>query len=351
MTNKNEFPGAYVPRRLARPKKRRGLIALFSTIALVVVAAVVASTYVANLAETFNSKTRVIGQAFPDEQSRPVKNPDDGSLNFLLLGVDHGAEGTKTSDLLQAGGTDQRSDSMMLMHIPEDRKGVYVMSIMRDLYTDIPGYGSHKINSAMALGGVPLVVQTVEGLFETKIDHVAMVDFEGFKDLTTALGGVSVNNDIEFSSTDSKKYHYPVGDIVLEGNKALRFVRERKPFVDGDYQRVRNQQKFIKAVMDELLSKDTLTNPSTVFEIIDKVSPYLALDDGLDAATAAGIGLQLKDLRSSGIKMFTLPTAGIGTSPDGQSIVERDEQAIVDIGKALRTDTFKTYLDSADLSQ
>ncbi len=324
---------------------------LLSTIAVVLVAAVVASTYVANLAETFNSKTRVIGEAFPDEQDRPVKNPDDGSLNFLLLGVDHGADGTETSDLLQAGGTDQRSDSMMLMHIPEDRKGVYVMSIMRDLYTDIPGYGSHKINSAMALGGVPLVVQTVEGMLDTKIDHVAMVDFEGFKDLTTALGGVTVNNDIEFDSTDSKKHHYPVGDIVLEGNKALRFVRERKPFVDGDYQRVRNQQKFIKAVMDELLSKDTLTNPATVFEVIDKVSPYLALDDGLDAATAAGIGLQLKDLRSSGIKMFTLPTAGIGTSPDGQSIVERDEQALVDIGKALRTDTFKTYLNSADLSQ
>ncbi|WP_411732361.1 LCP family protein [Paeniglutamicibacter sp.] len=351
MSNKKEFPGEYVPRRLARPKKRRGLFVLLSTIAVVLVAAVVASTYVANLAETFNSKTRVIGEAFPDEQDRPVKNPDDGSLNFLLLGVDHGADGTETSDLLQAGGTDQRSDSMMLMHIPEDRKGVYVMSIMRDLYTDIPGYGSHKINSAMALGGVPLVVQTVEGMLDTKIDHVAMVDFEGFKDLTTALGGVTVNNDIEFDSTDSKKHHYPVGDIVLEGNKALRFVRERKPFVDGDYQRVRNQQKFIKAVMDELLSKDTLTNPATVFEVIDKVSPYLALDDGLDAATAAGIGLQLKDLRSSGIKMFTLPTAGIGTSPDGQSIVERDEQALVDIGKALRTDTFKTYLNSADLSQ
>jgi len=351
LSNKKEFPGEYVPRRLARPKKRRGLFVLLSTVAVVVVAVVVASTYVASLAETFNSKTRVIGEAFPDEQDRPVKNPDDGSLNFLLLGVDHGADGTETSDLLQAGGTDQRSDSMMLMHIPEDRKGVYVMSIMRDLYTDIPGYGSHKINSAMALGGVPLVVQTVEGMLDTKIDHVAMVDFEGFKDLTTALGGVTVNNDIEFNSTDSKKHHYPVGDIVLEGNRALRFVRERKPFVDGDYQRVRNQQKFIKAVMDELLSKDTLTNPATIFEVIDKVSPYLALDDGFDAATAAGIGLQLKDLRSSGIKMFTLPTAGIGTSPDGQSIVERDEQALVDIGEALRTDTFKTYLDSADLSQ
>lgn len=351
MSINKEFPGEYVPRRLARRKKRTGIVVLLSTIAVVVVAAVVASTYVANLAETFNSKTRVIGEAFPEEQLRPVKNPDDGSLNFLLLGVDHGESGKETSELLKSGATDQRSDSIMLMHIPEDRKGVYVMSIMRDLYTEIPGYGSHKINSAMSLGGVPLVVQTVEGILDTKIDHVAMVDFDGFKDLTAALGGITVHNDIEFTSTDSKKHHYPVGDVVLEGNKALRFVRERKPFVDGDYQRVRNQQKFIKAVMTELLSKDTLTNPATVFEVIDKVSPYLALDDGLDAATAAGIGLQLKDLRASGIKMFTLPTAGLGTSPDGQSIVLRDEQALLDLGEALRTDTLKAHLDRVDLDQ
>lgn len=351
MTDSKKFGGGYVPRRLARRKKRTGPIVLMCTIALVVVAAVVASTYIAGLADTFNSKTHVIADAFPKEESRPIKNPDDGSLNFLLLGVDHGAEGTATADMLNGGGTDQRSDSMMLMHIPEDRKGVYVMSIMRDLYTDIPGYGRHKINATMSLGGVPLAVQTIEGMLDTKIDHVAMIDFDGFKELSTALGGVTVHNDIEFYSTDSKKYFYPVGDIKLKGNQALRFVRERKPFIDGDYQRVRNQQKFIKAVMNGLLSKDTLTNPAKIFEVIDKVSPFISLDDGFDAATAAGLGLQLKDLRATNIEMFTLPTAGIGTSPDGQSIVLRDEKALVDIGHALRTDTFRAYLDSSKADQ
>ncbi|QXQ08946.1 LCP family protein [Paeniglutamicibacter sp. Y32M11] len=350
MPTKNDFPPDYVPRRLTRRKKRRGRVALIVGIAVVVIAAIVASTYVVNLVQTFNSKTQVIDNAFPEEESRPVKDPEDGSLNFLLLGVDHGAAGTATSDLLQGGGTDQRSDSMMLMHIPEDRSGVYVMSIMRDLYTDIPGYGSQKINAAMSEGGVPLAVQTVEGMLDTKIDHVAMIDFEGFRELTTALGGVTVTNDFEFTANDTD-YFYPVGDIELEGDRALRFVRERKSFIDGDYQRVRNQQKFINAAMSELLSKDTLTNPSTIFEIIDKVSPYLSLDNGFDAATAAGLGVQLKNVRASDIKMFTLPTAGVGTSPDGQSIVLRDEQALSDIGKALKSDTLKAYLDSAKLEK
>ena len=351
MTDNRNFRGGYEPRRLQAPKKRTGLVVLASVVALVLIAGLAATGYVMNLAKTFNDKTQVIASAFPDENLRPVKNPDDGSINFLLLGVDHGADGTESSDLLAGGGTDQRSDSMMLMHIPEDRKGVYVMSIMRDLWTDIPGHGRQKINASMSLGGVPLAVQTVEGMLDTKIDHVAMIDFDGFKELSTALGGVTVKNDIEFYSTDKYKYHYPVGEITLKGNEALRFVRERKPFIDGDYQRVRNQQTFIKAVMTEMLSKDTLTNPGTIYEVIDKVSPYLSFDNGFDAATAAGLGLQLKDLRASNVKMFTLPTAGIGTSPDGQSIVLRDEAALVQIGEALRTDTLRDYLKTASLTE
>lgn len=344
MTKNIDFEDAYAPRRLMPRKPRTGFVVLMGAIAVVLIAVLSAGGYLLSLANNFDKKTQTIASAFPDETLRPVKAPGDGSLNFLLLGVDHGAEGSQTSDMLSGGGTDQRSDSMMLMHVPADRQGVYVMSIMRDLWTDIPGHGKHKINAAMALGGVPLTVQTIEGMLDTKIDHVAMIDFDGFKELSTALGGVKVQNDIEFWSTDNKKYHYPVGELNLKGNQALRFVRERKPFIDGDYQRVRNQQKFIKAVVTEMLSKDTLTNPATIFEVIDKVSPYLSFDDGFDSATAAGLGLQMKNLRSSNVEMFTLPTAGTGTSADGQSIILSDEQAIADIGNALRTDTFSEYV-------
>ena len=350
MTSNKKFHGGYTPRRLQPPRKRTGLVVLISAIAVVLIAAIGAGGYLMNLANTFDKKTQTIQSAFPDETLRPVKDPEDGSLNFLLLGVDSGAEGTQVADMLSGGGTDQRSDSMMLMHVPADRQGVYVMSIMRDLWTEIPGYGKHKINASMALGGVPLAVQTIEGMFDTKIDHVAMIDFDGFKELSTALGGVTVKNDIEFWSTDNKKYHYPVGELTLEGNKALRFVRERKPFIDGDYQRVRNQQTFVKAAISELLSKDTLTNPATIYEVIDKVAPYLSFDDGFDSATAAGLALQMKNLRAGNVEMFTLPTDGVGTSADGQSIILRNEQAILDIGAALRTDTFSSYIANTTFS-
>ena len=330
---------------MARRRRRPVRIVLFSALGIVLVAGLVAGTYLATLANTFNGKTQQIAQAFPSEQTRPVKDPDDGSLNILLLGADFGSATQASAQAQTAGATGQRADTMMLVHIPEDRSGLYVMSVMRDTWTDIPGYGEHKINAAMALGGTPLVVQTLEGLFDTKIDHVAMIDFEGFRDLTTALGGVEVKNDFAFTANDTD-YFYPVGELTLEGDRALRFVRERKSFIDGDYQRVRNQQKFIKAIMAKFLTAETLTNPATIYEVIDKVSPYLSFDQTFDAATAAGLGLQLKDIRTADVELFTLPTSGVGTSFDGQSIVLKDEVAIAGIGAALKSDTMAAWLEA-----
>lgn len=341
MNSTTPEPG-YVPRHLARPKRHRGRAILIAVAAVVVLAVVAAGGFVFTLANTFDGKTETLQSAFPDAEGRPVKDPGDESMNILLMGADFGGANQVTGNVIESGGTGQRSDTMMLVHIPADRQGVYVMSVMRDTWLEIPGHGMNKINSAMAFGGVPLVVQTFEGLFDTKIDHVAVVDFQGFRDLTTALGGVTVKNDIAFTANDTD-YFYPVGELNLQGDRALRFVRERKSFVSGDYQRVKNQQKFLNAVIDKMLAAQTLTNPATLYQVIDKVSPYLTLDKSFDAQTIAGLGLQLKDIGSEDVHSFTLPTAGTSRSPDGQSIVLKDQEAIDRVGEALRTDTMKSY--------
>jgi len=108
-------------------------------------------------------------------------------------------------------------------------------------------------------------MQTVEGLFDTKVDHVAMIDFAGFRELSTALGGVKVTNEIPFTAHDTD-YFYPEGEITLEGDRALRFVRERKSFSDGDYQRVKNQRTFLMAAVNQVLSNDTFTNPTKLLQ-------------------------------------------------------------------------------------
>jgi len=328
-----------------RKRKKRTRNIVVAVVAAMLVCVLGAGYFVFDLQRQFNSKSNSLALGFSDadQEARPVKDPDDKSMNILMLGVDHAADDSDGSAAL-SGAVEQRSDSMMLVHIPEDRSQVYVMSMVRDMYVDIPGYGSNKLNAAVSLGGVPLLMRTVEGLFDTKIDHVAMVDFEGFKELSTALGGVTVENDIPFTAHDTD-YFYPAGKIDLEGDRALRFVRERKSFTNGDYQRVANQRKFIAAAANKLLSSDTLTNPVKLYDIVDTVSPYLTFDEDFDAATLVGLGLQLKNVDTQNMAMFTMPTAGTSMTADGQSIELASELAIAQIGEALRTDTMQKYLE------
>src|SRR5699024_10515830 len=156
-----------------------------------------------------------IEQAFPEETLRPevtkpVEGQDDPAVNILLLGSDSRAN-TSTPVLDDLGN---RADTIMVAHIPSDRSGVQIMSIMRDSWLEIPGHGEAKINAAMAYGGVPLMVQTVEGLIDQRIDHVAVIDFNGFQNMTDSLGGVEVNNPRAFSYDGVQ---FAQGPITLNG--------------------------------------------------------------------------------------------------------------------------------------
>ncbi|WP_347108247.1 LCP family protein [Paenarthrobacter sp. S56] len=341
------------PRR-QKTRNRTARNVLLGFVAAVVVVALVCGLYIFNLAQTFNSGSNKIDSAFPEESTRPQKaQPVNGTaaMNILVMGSD--TRGSEQVDLETHAATDQRSDTLMLVHIPADRKNVYAVSLMRDLWVDIPGKGKSKINAALAYGGVPLVVQTVESLFQQRIDHVAMVDFEGFKGLTDALGGVEVDVKIPFApaSGPMKGHYYAAGKQTLNGNEALAFVRERKSFSDGDYQRVRNQQVYLKSIISKTIAKETLTNPVTVNNMVSAVSPFVTVDKGFDAAAIGGLALSLKDLRASDTVMFTLPTLGTGTSPDGQSIVVADTAAIADIAGALSKDQLGAYVSAHALQK
>ncbi|MEV8182949.1 LCP family protein [Specibacter sp. NPDC078692] len=332
--------------RKAKKTRRNTLLVILG---LFVVAAIVSGVFVVNLANSFNSQTQKIAQAFPEESTRPVKateGPASKAQNILVLGSDSRAASV---DMASEGeASDQRSDTMMWVHIPGDGKNIVMMSIMRDTWVDIPGHGQAKINAAMAYGGVPLVVQTLEGLFKSRLDHVAIVDFEGFKAITDSLGGVKVNVPMAFT-TGNKQHTFNAGPQVLNGDQALAFVRERYAFSDGDYQRVRNQQLFLKSVMNTALTPATLTNPGKISDLVSQVSPFVSVDEGLDAAAMASMAVSLRDVRGSNVLSFTLPNLGTGTSADGQSIVIKDDAAIAAIADALASDTLVLHMDNNGL--
>lgn len=325
--------------RAAARRKRPVLVALLSTLGalagVATVLAVVAAVFVGSLARSFDTRTETIADPFP-AGDRPT--PAGAAENVLLIGSDSRA-GLDPDGDHTAGG---RSDTLMLAHVPADRRHVYLMSIMRDAWVDVPGHGQAKVNAAYAWGGVPLTVQTVEQLLDVRIDHVAEIDFAGFEDVTDALGGVTVQSPQDF---DARGHHFVRGANRLDGEQALAFVRERHAFADADHTRVRNQQAFLRGVFDQVVSRGTLTDPGRLQEFVAATSEHLAVDPGLDAATIARLGWSLRGVRPDDLVTFTMPTAGGGTAPDGQSFVRLAEHDRSAISAALRSDDLQHWLD------
>lgn len=283
----------------------------------------------------------------PTPPPPPPPEPPPTDLNILLIGSD--SRVNARADALAGANSDQRGDVLVLIHLPADRQHVYGISIMRDLWVDIPDYGGAKVNAGLELGGIPLQTRTVEALLKTHVDHTVMVDFEGFAALVDALGGIDVDVTTPFTGTIESQHYYAPGVNRLNGALALDFVRERKAFADGDYQRVRNQQTFLKAVIAKAVSGGGLADPAAARAFITGVLPHVSVTPGLTTETLARIAFSLRTVPPGNGAFFALPTAGIGTSTDGQSIVLQNPAATAEVAAALAAGTLPDYIASHNL--
>jgi LCP family protein required for cell wall assembly len=328
------------PTRRARPSRRRGRRVLIALVSLVLLVAVGVGAYLVFLDQTVARNVTRENLLPPPSAGAPsggaqapevIQGP---GVNILLIGSD-----------ARPRETYSRSDVMVLMHISEDHKKVYLVHFPRDMYVTIPGHGKNKINAAFAFGKTPLLVTTLQDMLHVKIDHAALIGFEGFKRMTDAVGGVRVWAE---EASTGKGNGGPVvinkGWNDLNGEEALAFVRERYELSEGDLSRGRRQQAFIKALMLKGLSKETLANPVKLAKFIDAGTENLTVDQGFDMGEMRSLGLSLRNVRGDDIVFITAPITGFGTSPAGGSIDIVNEPLLKLLGESLQADTMDDYV-------
>ncbi|WP_336923646.1 LCP family protein [Aquipuribacter sp. SD81] len=283
--------------------------------------------------------------ALPEAERPPaVEDPavPGDARNYLLLGSD---SRISAGDASQWEYGAQRTDAILLVHVPADRHAVYVVSLPRDTWVAVPGHGDAKINAAFSYGGPALMVQTVEQLTGLRVDHLGVVDFEGFVAMTDALGGVEVTVP---ETTRDMRAEFPAGTYTMDGEQALDYVRQRYGLDGGDFDRVRRQQNWIRAVLGEALSRDTLTSPSTLDAFLLATTRSVALDEGFGSGELRELAVELRGLRRDDLTFLTVPTDGTARSADGQSIVVLDEAGADGLWAAMRAGTVDEWLATGD---
>ncbi|WP_433146765.1 LCP family protein [Actinomadura nitritigenes] len=274
---------------------------------------------------------------------RPGPN-SAGTENWLLVGSDTRADVGTTGD----GGGDlwkpgqQRTDTIMLLHLPADRKKAYIISFPRDSYVQIPGYGKQKINAAFSFGGPKLLIETMENLTGVRIDHYGAIDFEGFKSMTDALGGVTV--DIKQSVYDpARKKQWSAGRQKLNGEEALLFVRQRYNLPNGDFDRIKRQQAFLGALAKQAADGGTITNPLKLDRFLSAFTKSISVDSSESAGDLRSLALSLRHLRVGDVTFLTTPYKGTGMR-NKQSVVFLDPPKAKTLFEAVKTAGMQQYV-------
>ena len=353
----------------SRPRRRGGVIAGRTAVALVSALTLVATGIAWFTLQQFRANTNTTN-ALSEVNDGPVASSvapppaDDGATDILLVGSDSRTDALgnelPTSVLTQLRtqwDAGVNTDTIIILRIPKNGGKAYAVSIPRDTYVNIPGVGMNKINAAYGVtkarvqsqlsgsgqssqaveqqseqAGQEALIATVQNLTGIRIDHYAEINLYGFYLLSKAIGGVQVCLKHATSDKDSGA-DFSAGVHLISGADALSFVRQRENLPDGDLDRIVRQQVFLASAMQKMLSAGTLTNPSALAALMDTVHKSLITDPGLDLLTFAQ---QAQSLASGNVEFVTIPVVNDNArSPSGQSIVAVDGNAVRQFVSAL----------------
>ena len=252
------------------------------------------SNYASNLKTIYTYKIK-------KKNSNSAKQVDSKVFNIYISGIDtYGSISTVS-----------RSDVNIIMTVNMNTHKILLTTTPRDAYVKIPGGGADQYDKLTHAGiyGVETSEQTLEDLYGTKIDYYARINFTSFLKLIDQLGGVTVHNDQAFTSLHGK-FDFPVGDIQMNSEQALGFVRERYSLDGGDNDRGKNQEKVISAIVNKLASLKSVSNfTSIVNNLQDSVQTNISLDT---------INALANTQLDSGSKFTVTSQAVTGTGSTGQ---------------------------------
>jgi LCP family protein required for cell wall assembly len=272
--------------------------------------------------------------ARPDAPTPAVEAGDD-PVTFLLVGSDT-REGT-------AEGEDPgaRSDAIMIARFSGDRKHAQLVSIPRDSWVDIPGHGKNKINASYAFGGPSLLIQTVEQLTQVRIDHYVAIDFDGIIQVTDDLGGVDV---VVAETTRNGPYTFEAGVNHLDGEKARWYLAQRYRLAGGDFDRVKRQQQYLRAMFGKLFSSNTFKNPGRLDGALRAVTSAVSVDDTLGNGDLVKLAISMRDVTPADVGYFTAPILGTGMEGPA-SVVYLDDVTGERMWAYLRNDSLSQNAD------
>lgn len=224
----------------------------------------------------------------PDEKHPTIEN-------YLVLGVD------------SRGEEKSRSDTMMLLSWNRDTNDMKLVSFMRDIYAEIPGYQSYKLNTAYYLGGVPLIQETLNNMFDIPIHHYALIDFTSFETLIDILAPNGIEMDVEKNMSGDIKVDIKKGLQHLNGKELLGYARFRSD-AEGDFGRVERQQKVIEALKDELMKPTNMVN---IPKFVGATQGYITTD----LSSKDQLATVLKAVAGGGmnVEKMTIPAEGTYT--------------------------------------
>ncbi|MBP2188148.1 LCP family protein [Nocardia goodfellowii] len=242
---------------------------------------------------------------------------DTPGTNWLLVGSDSRTGLTPEQENELATGGDvgsERTDTIMLIHVPKSG-GTTMVSLPRDSYVSIPGYGRDKLNAAFTFGGAQLLVQTVEIATGLHIDHYAQIGFAGFAGIVDALGGIDlcvptpIDDPLAGINLDA-------GCQKLGGAEALGFVRSRATAL-ADIDRMNNQRLFMSALLKKATSWSTLINPFKLWPLASDTAKSLKVDEGDHLWHLGRLGWALR----ADTVTTTVPIGGFDNTASGNVLV------------------------------